>query len=132
MTQEEIIVRMGLDASEFAKKIRAAQRDLLQSNGQFQSAVGQMGQHAEKTFLHAGSAARQFHGLLEKIKETSPLVGSALQFALSPVVATIGVISAGIAFATNALKGFNASMDAAQAKAGLPVGSFDANLSSVV
>jgi hypothetical protein len=65
-------------------------------------------EHA-KSFLHAESSARGFHQLLHKITEESPLLGSALRMAISPV----GGAFMAAAYALNAYK--KASEEAAKA-----------------
>ena len=74
--------------------------------------IAEFADHGHKSFLHAGSAARSFHGILEKITEQSPVMGNALKFALSPVVGILAGAGAAFGFAKDKLAELNKVMDA--------------------
>ncbi|HZR19601.1 MAG TPA: hypothetical protein VFE51_20115 [Verrucomicrobiae bacterium] len=78
------------------------------NSGAKQSAEGL--EEVHKGFVHAGNGAREFHHLLERVSEQSPVMGAALRTAISPVG---GAFALGI-FAARGLeetiKELNASM----------------------
>ena len=53
--------------------------------------TAQVGEHAHRSFLHASNGAREFHKLIHGISEQSPVLGSALRLAISPVAGLFAV-----------------------------------------
>lgn len=110
MDNQEIVARFGADTSAFDRSLR-----------KMQSGLAGASEEGHKGFLHVGSAGRGFHHLIEKITESSPLMGSALKFAISPVVGVLGVATLAFTYFHDKIKEFNAEMDKIGDNAAKPV-----------
>lgn len=100
MTVEELLFKMNIDPSGLDKGLRQARVQL-----------AGLKDETEKTFLHAGSAARAFHKDIESLNEVVPGLGTALQFALDPVTGILTGIAIGFGYAKKKLEEYNAALD---------------------
>ena len=74
MNQEEMTAKLGLDGTSFDTGIdRATNKAKV------------FAETTHKSFLHASNGAREFHKALHSVTEASPLLGTALRFAISPI-----------------------------------------------
>src|SRR5713101_2300841 len=96
---EEILVKMGMDISEIKAAMVKAQ-----------DAVGEFSQSAGKGLLHAESGARAMHRLLHDITQSSPLLGTALRLAISPVAGAVIATTVAFTYFKKKLDDFNESL----------------------
>jgi len=110
MTVEELLFKMGIDSSGLEQGLRKAKVQLAGFK-----------EESEKTFLHAGSAARAFHKNLEALNEAVPGLGTALQFALNPVTGILAGIALGFGYAKKKLEEYNQELDKTAEKNAKPI-----------
>src|SRR5215510_1416981 len=99
MNTEEILLKLGLDGSSFARGIRTIK-------GQIQD----FQQTGHSGFVHVGNEARAFHRTLHQISEASPIMGGALRLALSPVSGILLGITAAFKFLMETISEANKEM----------------------
>lgn len=75
---EEITVRFDADTSRVDRAFRS-----------MKASAADAGESTHKSFVHAGNGAREFHKLLHSITEESPILGTALKAAFSPIGAAL-------------------------------------------
>ncbi len=100
MGNEEIIAKFGSDTTGFER-----------GRQQVISGTQKMGQEAHKSFVHASNGAREFHKLLHGIGEQSPLLGTALRAAISPIAGLFAGISLAITYVNSQLEELNKRFD---------------------
>lgn len=98
---------MGVTTEEARAKLSLDTSDLGRGGRDIESFADK----SHKSFLHAGSAARSFKGVLERITESSPLIGEALKFALNPIVGILGGLTLGFNIFREKLKEVNTFLD---------------------
>lgn len=87
MTREEILVALKMDASDLDAKTKQSMAQL--SN---------VAKEHHKWWQHAGTPAKEFHKVLERITEISPLAGEAMRFAIDPLVGALSLAVIGFGF----------------------------------
>jgi flagellar hook-basal body complex protein FliE len=107
VTKEQLSVELNLDTSTLGK----AKRD-----------IAEFAESGHSGFVHAGKEAKAFHKTLEKITETSPIMGRALSFALNPMAGAFTLLTVGIGAAYQALEKWNMKWDQITSKAARPIG----------
>lgn len=78
-------------------------------------------EHGHKWFQHVGSSGRAFHKVLEKITEASPALGTALKFAINPIVGTLALATLAFTYFHDKLKETNAEFDKMGDEAAKPI-----------
>lgn len=73
--------------------------------------IDEFSESGRSGFVNVGSEARSFHELMRKITEQSPIMGTALKLALSPVIGTMGAAMAIFATAGSKLEAYNQMLD---------------------
>lgn len=114
---EQAILKMGLDS-----------KDVEEGANRVTKAVQETGEKGHKSFLHAGSAARGFHKTLEAITEQSPILGRALQIAISPIFGVFAAAAAALVYFHEKFKELNAQMDKFSEWAAKPTQDFKGNM----
>lgn len=99
-TSEEITARMAMDTDPFSKALTKSKDEL-----QKFSETGKSG------FVKAEEGGRAFKKMMENIKEQSPLMGNALQLALSPVAGIMAVATLGLKYFKGQLEETNKLLD---------------------
>ncbi len=114
---EEITAKLGFDTSAWGQGVR-----------QVKGEAAEMGEHAHHSFIHAKSGAREFHRVIKDIAKDSPLMGAAVEFALSPAVAIlVGVMEVFNHFKKE-IEEWNKEMDKMQEKLAKPIGDMGKSL----
>jgi hypothetical protein len=106
MTQEEIALKIGLDASKFAEGLRLMKGELSSAS-----------QHAEHSFMHAQSSARGFHKVIEQLNDSIPGLGTAFTAIANPISATFAGAAIAVGVVRSKLEEFNKDMDKQGAEA---------------
>jgi hypothetical protein len=110
MTQEEIALKVGLDASKFAEGLRLMKGELSSAS-----------QHAEHSFLHAQSSARGFHKVIEQLNDSIPGLGTAFTAIANPISATFAGAAIAVGVVRSKLEQFNKELDKQGERAGKPM-----------
>lgn len=108
---EEIKLRAGLDTTEFD---RAA--------GSMRGRLGQLGEHGNRSFIHASNGAKEFKKALHEVTDQSGVMGTALKFALSPVGGFLTAITLGFEFLNRKIEESNRNLDSMERLGAKPVG----------
>lgn len=97
---ESVSLKLGVDGSQVEPEMQKFKQRVT-------SGLGESKQWFEK----AGSEGRSFKKVLNEITEQSPIMGSALKFAISPVVGMLAAVTLGFAYAKGKIDEFNKSLD---------------------
>lgn len=108
---------MGVTTEEAKAKLSLDTTDLERGR----QSIDRFGQESHKSFLHAGSAARSFHKVMEEVTNISPVMGRALQISIAPIAGTFAAAAAGLGIANEKLKEFNHHLDEMANKAARPI-----------
>jgi len=100
MWVDELMLKLGIDQSQVGPGLDSFKQKVM-------DAVG----HGQKSFLKIGTAAASFKRAIDSISSASPLLGSALRFALNPMVALIGTAVAGFVSLKNKISETNKELD---------------------
>ena len=99
-SREEIAAKMSMDTEPFSRAINKSK-----------SSMAEFAESGKSGFVRAEEGGRQFHKLIEKITEQSPMMGNALKLAISPIAGTIALASAGMAYFQKQLASLNEVLD---------------------
>lgn len=105
MTQEEILLKVGLDGSNFDSNLSKAEGHLTT-----------FAEHGHQSFVHVERPARAFHHLLGEIGQRVPLVAEALEALVNPTTGIIALVGAGFGLAMEKIKEFGKNLDEISAK----------------
>ncbi len=108
---EEIKLRMGLDHKGVQQALKGSTAAVKDWAAGTKKAAGEAGEETEKSFVKGTNAAKGFKKLLNEVSETSPVMGSALKLAISPIGGMFAIAAAAIGAAKGALDKFNESLD---------------------
>lgn len=82
MIADELMLKLGIDQSQVAQGLES-----------FKQKVAAAAGSTQKSFIKAGSEARTFKKIIEDLTANSPALGTALRFALNPIV---GIMAGGV------------------------------------
>src|SRR3954447_684015 len=105
-TTEEILLKLGLDAQSFSNGVQNIKQKLQGFS-----------EEGHKSFIHASNGAREFHKVIHQLTEQSPLLGTALQAAISPIGGALIGATLGFTYFQEKLKEWNKEMDEASTEA---------------
>lgn len=111
---ESVSLKLGVDGSQVGPDMEKFK----------QKVTGNL-RESHQWFEHIGSSGRAFHKVMERITEQSPILGSALRLAISPV--TGAVMAAGLAFSfvSKQIEEVNKHLDEMRDRNAKPFGDFE-------
>lgn len=109
-TIDQILLRLGIDQSQVFTGLNDFKKKVEDATG-----------HAHKSFVHAGTGAKEFHKVLHQITEESPILGTALKAVFSPIGAVLGGATLAFTYLNKQLEEFNKHLDEMTEKAVKPM-----------
>jgi len=100
MIVDELMLKLGVDQSQVAPGLE-----------QFKNKVTDAAGQGHKSFVKVGSEARSFKKLLEEISVQSPMLGTALKFAINPIIGVLAGATLAFGYFRKKIEETNAELD---------------------